>query len=52
MKQNMSLDRLNHSDFRTDLYFAVTLSRLIKATFKGMKIIKNCNFNPAKKEDR
>ena len=48
MKQNMSLDRLNHTDFRTDLYFAVTSSRLMKATLEGMKIIKNCNFNPAK----
>ena len=44
----MLLDRLNQADFRTGLYFAVTSSRLIKATLKGMKIIKNCNFNPAK----
>ena len=36
--QNMSLDRLSHTNFKTDLHFAVTSSRPIKATLKGIKI--------------
>ena len=38
MMQNMLLDRLSHTNFKTDLHFAVTSSRLIKVTLTVMKI--------------
>ena len=38
MMQNISQDRESVCDFKTGLYFAVTSSRPIKATLKGLKI--------------
>ena len=38
MMQNVSHDRVNVHDFKTNLHFAVTSSRPIKATLKGLKI--------------
>ena len=38
MIQNIPRDRVNIPDFKTDLHFAETSSRPIKATLKGVKI--------------
>ena len=38
MMQNISHNRVNVRDFKTGLHFAVTSSRPIKATLKGLKI--------------
>ena len=38
MMQNTPDDRVNVPDYKTGLHFAVTSSRPIKATLKGLKI--------------